>query len=127
MGLRITRLFQAKAEPGRGRLVDHAAQGEPDRLREFRGQSRARQRALTPSRGQASDLALATRLERLDGAAQYGRRAWLFAAWACVVPERSWQAASRSGETCRRSGRQLGGAGGADPDRHAALRRAQSL
>src|SRR3977135_523476 len=107
MGLRLARLFQAKAEPRRGRVVDHAAQGEPDRLREFRGQSRARQRAPAASRGQASDLALATRLERLDGAAQYGRRAWLLAAWARVVPERSRQAGSRCGETCRRSRRQL--------------------
>src|SRR6266852_2609459 len=127
MGIRVARLFQPKAETRRGGLFNHAAQGEPDRLREFRGQSRARQRALTSSRGQTADLALAARFERLDGAAQYGRRAWLYAAGDRVMQERSCQARGRSGETYRRSGSQLGSARRTDSDRHAALRRAESV
>ena len=37
--------FRQKLQGGRGRLVDDAAQGQPDRLRELRGQPRPRQRA----------------------------------------------------------------------------------
>jgi len=49
-GLHLARLFHPEAEKGRGRLLDHAAQGEPDRLRELGGQCRGRQRTAAPPR-----------------------------------------------------------------------------
>ena len=67
--------FRQKTEGGRGRLLDHAAQGQPDRLREFRRQPRRRQRAAAPPRGQAAGVALAARPVGLHGAAQRRRRA----------------------------------------------------
>ena len=42
LGLRLARLLQAEDQGGRGRLLDHAAQGEPHRLRELRRQPRRR-------------------------------------------------------------------------------------
>ena len=50
VGLHLARLLPPEAEEGRGRLLDHAAQGQPDRLRELRGQRRRRQRAAAPPR-----------------------------------------------------------------------------
>ena len=50
LGLHLARLLQAEAEGGRSGLLDHAAQGEPDRLRELRRQPRARQRAAAAPR-----------------------------------------------------------------------------
>ena len=44
LGLRLARVLRAEGGRRRGRLVDHAAQGEPDRLRERRGQRRDRER-----------------------------------------------------------------------------------
>jgi adenylosuccinate lyase len=37
LGLHLARLFQAEAQGGRDRFIDHAAQGQSDRLRELRG------------------------------------------------------------------------------------------
>ena len=42
VGLHLEGLLQADDCQGRGRLVDYAAQGQPDRLRERRGQPRPR-------------------------------------------------------------------------------------
>ena len=67
--------FRQKREGGRSRLVDDAAQGQSDRLRELRRQPRPRQRAAAAPRGKAADLALAARPHRFDGAAQHGRGA----------------------------------------------------
>ena len=75
LGLRLARLLPAEGEGGRGRLVDDAAQGQPDRLRELRRQPRPRQRAAAAPGREAAGLALAARPHRLDGAAQHGRRA----------------------------------------------------
>src|SRR6266446_3319967 len=74
LGLHLARLFHPEAEKGRDRLLDHAAQGEPDRLREFGGQCRGRQRAAAPPRRQAARVALAARPVGLDGAAQRRHR-----------------------------------------------------
>ena len=49
LGLRVARLFPAEGRRGRSRLVDDAAQGQPDRLRECRRQLR-----LSPTRCCAS-------------------------------------------------------------------------
>ena len=92
LGLRVARLFPAEDARRRGRLVDDAAQGQSDRLRELRRQPRARQRAASPSRGEAADLALAARPHRLDGAAQHGRRARLRAARLGLAAARARQA-----------------------------------
>jgi adenylosuccinate lyase len=51
--------FRQKGEGGRSRFFDHAAQGEPDRLRELRGQPGARQCAAAPPVGEAAGVALA--------------------------------------------------------------------
>ncbi len=59
LGLHLARFLPAAAECERSRLVDDAAQGESDRLRECRRQSRRRQRAAPALRGQAAHLALA--------------------------------------------------------------------
>ncbi len=67
--------LRQRAGRGRSRLLDHAAQGQSDRLRECRRQSRCRQRAAATFRRQAADLALAARPDRLHRAAQRRRRA----------------------------------------------------
>ena len=59
---------------GRSRLVGDAAQGQPDRLRELRGQPGNRDRAVSASGGQAAGLALAARSERQHGDACAGQR-----------------------------------------------------
>lgn len=74
LGLHLPRLFQAEDRGRRDRLLDHAAQGQPDRLRELRGQPRHRQRAVPAPGQQAADLALAARPDRLHRAAQPRRR-----------------------------------------------------
>ena len=93
LGLRVAGVFPAKGEGGRGRLLDHAAQGQPDRFREFRRQPRARQRLAAPPCRQAADLALAARSQRFDRVAQRRCRA---SAMRCSV-------SSRAGKACRDS------------------------
>ena len=120
--------FRQRVQRRRGRLVDDAAQGQPDRLRELRRQPRARQCAAAAPRGEAADLALAARPHRLDGAAQHGRRARLRAARLDVAA-----AGARASSTVDRGAdgrgprRQLGSAGRADPDGDAPLRHRQSV
>ena len=75
LGLHLARLSAPAPGRGRSRLLDHAAQGQPDRLRERRRQPRRRERAAAPLRGQAADLALAARPHGLHRAAQPRRRA----------------------------------------------------
>ena len=75
LGLHLAGVLPPAREGGRGRVLDDAAQGEPDRLREFRGQPRRGERAAAPPRGQAAGVALAARPDRLDRAAQHGGRA----------------------------------------------------
>ena len=99
LGLRLARLFPAADERRRGRLVDDAAQGQSDRLREFGRQSRPRQRAAAPPGGEAADLALAARPHRFDGAAQHGRRARPRAARLGIACSRgcaSWRSTRRA-------------------------------
>src|SRR6185369_14167941 len=89
------------------RLLDHAAQGEPDRLRELRGQHRRGERPAAPPRRQAAGVALAARSFGLDRAAQprHGARAW--PARLCLVPAGARQAGGRSRAPCRGPGGQL--------------------
>src|SRR5712692_7609716 len=75
VGLRIAGLFQTEDPSGRSRLLDHASQGQPDRLREFRGKSRTRKRAAAASFREAARVALAARPFGFDGAAEHRRRA----------------------------------------------------
>ena len=93
VGLHLARLLPPEGEGGRGRLLDHAAQGEPDRLRELRRQRRHRQRAAAPSRREAAGVALAARSLGLDRAAQRRRRARPHAARLRRLPARPLQAA----------------------------------
>ena len=74
LGLHRARLLPAARDGRRGRLVDDAAQGQSDRLREFRGQPGARQCAPAAHGGKTADLALAARPVRFDGVAQRRRR-----------------------------------------------------
>ena len=94
--------FKQKHEGRRNRFVDDAAQGQPDRLREFGRQSRPRERDAAPSRRQAAGFALAARPDRFDGAAQYRRRVRLFAARVRLADPRSGQARSERGAPERR-------------------------
>ena len=87
--------FRQRVGRGRGRLVDHAAQGEPDRLRERRGQPGRRERAAPPPRREAADLALAARPHGLDRAAQRRRRRRPLPARVSVAAARA-SASSRS-------------------------------
>ena len=119
--------FRQRVTRRRGRLVDDAAQGQSDRLREFRRQPRPRERAAAASCGEAADLALAARPDRFDGAAQHRRGAWPCAARLDVAAAGSREARSRRRATRRRSRRELGGARRSDPDGDAALRRCPSL
>ena len=75
LGLHLLGLLPSARRGRRSRLVDDAAQGESDRLRERRRQPRRRERAAASLRGEAADLALAARPHRLDRAAQRRRRA----------------------------------------------------
>jgi adenylosuccinate lyase len=73
VGLHQPRLLQAAHGRGRGGLVDHAAQGQPDRLRERRRQLRPRQCAAHAPEPEAARQPLAARPHRQHGAAQHGR------------------------------------------------------
>jgi adenylosuccinate lyase len=125
LGLHLAGLLQAEAEGRRGRLVDDAAQGQPDRLRERRGQLRPGQRAaahlsqkLPISRWQR-DLTDSTVLRNMGVALGYTVLAWT--AW-----PRPGQAGAERGRAGRRPGRRLGGAGRAGPDRDAPPRPART-
>ncbi len=60
--------FRQKVVAGRDRLIDDAAQGQPDRLRECRRQPRACQCAAALHVREAAGVALAARPQRLDRA-----------------------------------------------------------
>ena len=96
LGLHLARLLQAENQSRRSRLVDHAAQGQSDRLREFGRQSRRRQRVVAPHERETAGLALAARPHRFDRAAQHGRRARPHAARLRFVPEGTRQARSQT-------------------------------
>ena len=121
LGLHQPRLLPAAAARRRGRLVDDAAQGQPDRLRERRGQPRPRQRAAAPPGREAADLALAARPHRLHGAAQHGRRARLHAARPTTSLRAGLDKLEVDAAARGRPRRELGSAGRADPDGDAAI------
>ena len=97
LGLHLARLPAPARGRRRSRLLDHAAQGQPDRFRECRRQPRHRQRAAAPLRRQTTHLALAARPHRLDGAAQRRRGAG-------AQPDRLERAAARPRQDRRRPG-----------------------
>ena len=70
--------------------IDDAAQGQPDRLRERRGQLRPRQRAARAPEPEAADQPLAARPDRQHRAAQHGRRARLRGAGATTRWRAAW-------------------------------------
>ena len=80
LAVHLARLLQAEDQGRRDRFVDHAAQGQSDRLREFGRQPRPGQRGAAAPVRKAADLAPAARPDRLDGVAQHGRRLRLRAA-----------------------------------------------
>jgi hypothetical protein len=90
LGLHLAGLLQAEAQARRGRLVDHAAQGQPDRLRERRRQLRPGQRAADPHEPEAADQPLAARPDRQHRAAQHGRGAGLQPAGLRQPAARAW-------------------------------------
>ena len=97
LGLHLARLPAPARGRGRSRFLDHAAQGQPDRLRERRRQSRRRQRAAASLRRQTTHLALATRSHGLHGVAQRRRGAR-------AQPDRLERAAARARQDRRGSG-----------------------
>ena len=75
LDLHLARLLRAGPRPGHGRLVDDAAQGQPDPLRERRGQPRGvATRCSTCWRSTLVDEPAAARPHRLLDAAQHRRR-----------------------------------------------------
>ena len=94
--------FTQKTQSRRGRLVDDAAQGQPDRFREFGRQSRHRQRAAAPHEREAAGVALAARSHRLDRAAQHGRGVRLYAARRTIrCLQRSGASSKPTSSVCR--------------------------
>ena len=120
--------FKQKRRRGRSRLVHHAAQGQPDRLRKLGRQPRPGQRAAAPSVREAADLALAARPHRLDRAAQHGRGVRLHPARATTPAGRDWAKLEANPRALREdldaSWEVLAEA---DPDRDAPLRTAETL
>ena len=85
--------FKQRLKEGEIGSVDHAAQGQPDRLRERRGQLRPGQRAADAPEPEAADQPLAARPDRQHRAAQHGRGAGLRAAGLRQPAARPGQAA----------------------------------
>ena len=122
--------FRQKREGGRSRLLHHAAQGEPDRLRELGRQPRHRQRAAAPSlrrscRCRAGSAIFPTRPRCATSASRSANAARVrlpaCAAWPSSRPTRSRLAERprrRTGEVARRGG----AAGDAPPRRSGRLR-----
>ncbi len=104
-----------------GEIGSHAAQGQPDRLRELRGQPRHRQRAVPAPGQQAADLALAARPDRLHRAAQPRRRHRPQRHRLRGQPERHRQAGAERPAHRRGPGRLLGSPRRAGADRDASL------
>src|SRR5713226_5829582 len=127
LGVHLARLFLAESKEKRSGILDHAAQGEPDRLRELRGQCRHCQRAAAPSLGEAAGVALAARSLRFDRAAQSRSRPRTYLARLRGLPARARAPGSRPRAPGRRSRDELGSArrGGAAGD--APARRARGL
>ena len=92
--------FAPDARAGRHGLVDDAAQGQPDPLRERRGQPRARRRAARHARRDARHLPPAARPHRLDHAAQHRRRPRPLAARARQHPARARPDLARPASCC---------------------------
>ena len=97
LDLHFARLLPPARGRPRGRVLDHAPQDQPHRLRERRGQPRHRQRPALPSRREAPRLALAAGLERLHGAAQRRGGDRPLAPCLPVLPARHGPARSRRG------------------------------
>ena len=89
--------FKQAVKAGEVGSIDHAAQGQPDRLRERRRQLRHRQRAVRAFRDQAADQPLAARPHRLHRAARAGHRLRPHA-------DRLRRAAARPGQAQRQPG-----------------------
>ncbi len=98
LGLREPGLLQAAPEDGRDRLVDHAAQGQPDRLRERRRQPGPGERAAAPPEREAAHQPLAARPDRQHRAAQHRRGLRLRRRW----PTRAWRPAWASSSSTRK-------------------------
>jgi hypothetical protein len=118
--------FKQRVKAGEVGSVDDAAQGQPDRLRERRGQLRPGQRAarhlsqkLPISRWQR-DLTDSTVLRNMGVALGY-------ACWAGQPGARPGQARGERGRAGRRPRRRLGGAGRAGADGDAPPRPARPL
>src|SRR6266508_1943415 len=118
VGLHLPGIFQAEDASGRDRLLDHAAQDQSHRFREFRGQSRSRKRAAAAPFGEAARVALAARPFGFDRAEEHRRRARSQPARLRVLLEGPRQARGRSRAHARGPGGELGSArrGGTDGD-----------
>src|SRR5882672_8244506 len=79
VGVHLARLSAPARPPRGGRFIDHASQGKPDRLRERGRQLWRGQCVAAALRREAAGVALAARSQRLDRAAQPGRRARAYA------------------------------------------------
>ncbi|CAA9535373.1 MAG: Adenylosuccinate lyase @ SAICAR lyase, partial [uncultured Solirubrobacteraceae bacterium] len=117
------RAGQAAGRGGRGRLVDDAAQGQPDRLREQRGERRGLDRARQPHGRDARDQPAATRPVRLVAHPQRRRRRRPRAARGQERAARPREDRGRRGRHARGARRRVGGPRRGGADRHAQARR----
>ena len=126
-GLHLGGLLQAAREGRRSGQQHHAAQGEPDRLRERRRQLRAGERFALAYGAQAAHQPLAARPDRQHRAAQHGRGPGLHRAGAGQPLSRPGQAAGERSPAGSRPGRCLGSAGRTGADGDASPRPARPL
>ena len=120
--------FKQRAEGRRGRLLHHAAQGEPDRLRELRRQPRHRQRAAASSFARSCRCRAGSAIcPTPPCCATWASRSATRCSPGIAVSTGLSQARSRPAAPARGPGAGLGSAGRADPDGDAALRRRAAL
>src|SRR5581483_2085358 len=100
----------------RSRLVDHAAQGQSDRLRKCRRQPRRRECAVRAFQREAADQPLAARPHRFHRIACARHRVRPHADRVRLAATRLEQVAGRRNAYRRGSGCELGSAGRGDPD-----------
>mmetsp|Transcript_13658 Transcript_13658/g.54727 ORF Transcript_13658/g.54727 Transcript_13658/m.54727 type:complete len:325 (+) Transcript_13658:172-1146(+) len=117
LAVRVVRIFPPEPRQKRSRLLGDAAQGQPDRLRERRGQRGRRQRAARAPRREAPRVAPAARPLRLDRAAHARRPARALVHRHRRCPARAGQADARRNAPRGGLRRQLGRRRRSDPDR----------
>ena len=92
LDLHLAGLLRAGARPGHRRLLDDAAQGQPDPVRERRGQPRDLARAARRAGADAGHQPAAARPDRLLDPAQHRYGVRPLACWPSTTPGGGWPA-----------------------------------